>query len=712
MPLTWGVFRPKILLPADAVAWPTARLRAVLLHELAHVKRYDYLTQLLARFACAQHWFNPLAWHAAKKLQEEREHACDDQVLRVDSLPSEYAGHLLDLARSLRAGPLVSLATVAMARPSQLGDRLRAVLDDGRARARLSRRAKVSACLCAALIVIPIAGASPSVGEPRAIQAEKPSSPPVTASQPGDRPMAERETSTGSVPWETSYALQLPGCDWFTTGGSSSTSVNIDDDRMKVNMRRGDCELSVALDGEIRFNAAFTEIASLSRGGELEIEEKRGRETRRLLIAEDDGQLNRRWYVNRDERSYDSDARAWLSGILLVLFRRAGLQATERAEYILAQDGVDGLLSEISQIPSDYTARKYYTVLLSQAQLEPAQVREIVRQAGQEIDSDHELAELLIAIAENQPLDESVRIAYVEAAGSIGSDHEQRRVLSAILTREGLSTDLARAMLRSASNIGSDHELAELLIELLQLRPLDEAMTDAFFEAVGSLDSDFEMRRVLEAALQAGAPNRDALDRTLQAAASIGSDHQLGQLLIRVASLYPLGAQLPESYVTAARSIGSSSELSRVLTSLLERGNLSSATVASTLDVATGIDSDHELGKVLAALARDYEISGPVRPAFFRTVSTISSDFERQRVLTTVLREQTLNDPLVGAVLESAVEIDSDHELSGLLLELLDRYPVGDSLRPSFDRAVETIGSKHDRDRVLSAAYRSQSAGM
>jgi hypothetical protein len=132
-PLATGLWRSAILLPPQAFAWSTERRHAVLLHELAHIRRRDARTQLFAHYACALYWFNPFVWIAAAHLRSERERACDDEVLRLGAQPSSYASHLLDIARDLRPIRRPS-AALAMARPSELEGRLLAVLAPGRAR--------------------------------------------------------------------------------------------------------------------------------------------------------------------------------------------------------------------------------------------------------------------------------------------------------------------------------------------------------------------------------------------------------------------------------------------------------------------------------------------------------------------------------------------------------------------------------------------------
>jgi hypothetical protein len=127
----------------------------VLLHELAHVKRRDVLVLLLTQFACAVHWFNPLAWLAAWRLHVERERACDNLVLTSGIKASDYAEHLLHVATRLEtASPAGALA---MARPSRLEGRLMAVLNQQLKRGGVTGSITLLAAAISLSIIIPVA---------------------------------------------------------------------------------------------------------------------------------------------------------------------------------------------------------------------------------------------------------------------------------------------------------------------------------------------------------------------------------------------------------------------------------------------------------------------------------------------------------------------------------------------------------------------------
>ena len=128
VPMVWGIFRPVILLPIEAGSWQTERLRAVLFHELAHIKRRDWVMQMIAQVVCAVYWFNPLVWFAARWMRIEAEQACDDQVLNAGYQPTDYAQHLLDVVRNVKVASFASRAAVAMVHPSKIEGRLRTVL--------------------------------------------------------------------------------------------------------------------------------------------------------------------------------------------------------------------------------------------------------------------------------------------------------------------------------------------------------------------------------------------------------------------------------------------------------------------------------------------------------------------------------------------------------------------------------------------------------
>ncbi len=166
MPITWGIVRPFVMVPAGSSSWPAARREAVLVHELAHVVRHDCLTQTLAAVACALYWPHPGIWWAARRLRVERELACDDRVVRGGIEPRDYAGHLLEIARTLRPPRPLGALAVGMATTSHIEMRLRAAIDGARRRTSPGRGATVANAAFSALLVMPLAAFRAPVAEP------------------------------------------------------------------------------------------------------------------------------------------------------------------------------------------------------------------------------------------------------------------------------------------------------------------------------------------------------------------------------------------------------------------------------------------------------------------------------------------------------------------------------------------------------------------
>jgi hypothetical protein len=125
------------------------------------VRRRDCQIQLLAHLALAVHWFNPLAWWAVRRLRIEREHACDDHVLRLGTRASDYADHLLQIARGLLPAAEPGWAAVAMARSSRLEARVAAILDPENPRRLPDRRATMIATVTTFVLLLPLAAVQP-----------------------------------------------------------------------------------------------------------------------------------------------------------------------------------------------------------------------------------------------------------------------------------------------------------------------------------------------------------------------------------------------------------------------------------------------------------------------------------------------------------------------------------------------------------------------
>jgi len=156
--VTWGLFTPKVMLPADAASWDPDRIYVVLAHELAHVNRSDWIIQIGSELLRIAYWFNPLVWFASSRLRLESERACDDAVVTLGVSGRDYALHLLALARQFgRARHIPFPAVAIVPRPSSLERRVTAMLNPSLSRRPLSVTSRFGTIAALLAIALPIA---------------------------------------------------------------------------------------------------------------------------------------------------------------------------------------------------------------------------------------------------------------------------------------------------------------------------------------------------------------------------------------------------------------------------------------------------------------------------------------------------------------------------------------------------------------------------
>ena len=131
IPITVGVWRARIFLPAESKNWDKGKLDAVLTHEKEHMRRRDPLVGWIALLNRGIYWFNPLAWWLCARLSALAEQACDEAVLARGHDCGIYVGHLLEFARSVKSRG--SLATVwgSSLHGSTLARRIRRIMSSG-----------------------------------------------------------------------------------------------------------------------------------------------------------------------------------------------------------------------------------------------------------------------------------------------------------------------------------------------------------------------------------------------------------------------------------------------------------------------------------------------------------------------------------------------------------------------------------------------------
>lgn len=312
-PMTSGVVRPVVLLPAGAEQWSAERRRIVLLHELIHVQRRDWLILVASRLACALHWFNPLVWIVARQLSVDRERACDQAVIERGTRPSVYAAHLLELAQFIvlrrKTGPEASLAMVQQ--PSQLEKRIMSICNHTATRRRgLALSASLSISMAASAILLGVIHPSPA---------------PDVESNVSDETIDVPQGLAGRSPVSISGTMTDVSTGDHFVGSFSNLDIDEHGNRIVRKVGRlngdyvikttlgGDIQYDLKIHGQVEFNDDGTAIEELEPDAVVLLRTARGETSQQVLIrADDDGELQYDYTVNGRHRNFDHYGREWM----------------------------------------------------------------------------------------------------------------------------------------------------------------------------------------------------------------------------------------------------------------------------------------------------------------------------------------------------------------------------------------------------------------
>jgi hypothetical protein len=725
--------KPVVLLPASALAGLSPhQLEAILAHELAHIRRHDYLVNLVQTLVETLLFYHPAVWWLSRRIRAERENCCDDLAVSLSGDAYTYAKALADLEALRGSGAPLVIAANGGSLVHRVRRLLGAPTHAGRAPGWLAGSVSVVVMLGIAAGAVGTdafeaaqAAASTRATDPQrqsltstasaterqlreeaeaiskaaaemrrkarllsgaaraatALQdATRQATTPIVAGQTLDaRAAALRETAqrmeaqadavrAAAVRADGAFdTLPLPAlraqeramadmgralaaldADHAATrpplAGVAGVALGRQQSHGTMTWQQNGDRMEVRFDGEVEFSDDDTDVARLSPGGLLRIKE--GGVFGGLFAshtvefsADDSGRITRRFWSGMSEQPFDPEGRAWLAKMLPRFIRQTGFGARARVARIFKAKGAAGVLAEISLIEGSWGKKTYFTELLKTQPLDAAAIRQILAQAGREIDSDFELASLLIDNADRLLVDEGTRQAYFEASRTIQSDFEMARVYKSALKRGPVSGPVLSALLDASRNIDSDFEAATLLVEVAKLQPLDNATRAPFFTALSTVGSDFERGRVLKTLSARTDLAPDTTVAMIAAGGAIKSDFEAASFLLELVKQHPIEGTLRAPFFGAVDGIASGFERGRVLQAVARRPGVSDDTVLSVLRAAAGMNGSLEASQVLLAVAAAHPVAGTAREAYIDAAEKLG-DFEQGRVLAALVKSE------------------------------------------------------------------------
>ena len=724
VPAVLGLGTPTIVLPRAIIsALSPEELDQIVLHELAHINRWDDWTQLGECIIAAFIFFHPALRMIRKRLTLEREIACDDWVLSRQRSPKPYAICLSKLLE-LRLSPQRALPIPgAFLTKQQIVRRIEMILNKKRnANTRLSRTSVllgafilVAGIMQAAYMSPVIAVAAPPEPEPSARLVPLPPLPSVPmlapivpfAPLPSLRPVSRSPyvilppvAPVADVPFSRAYKYYAQASaldEQRALMEEHRQAMKEQQKELRHQQREIQRERQEAQREARRAYSSYSRNRS-SSGGSWNVFDNFNWGFNGTTITTDDDLTSFSWSRGSHR------IRVELEGDVEFTKDDADIASIGGSGYFLIQEK-QGRDSKELEVASDRDGSLEYYYF------------EQRREAEFDDDARAWLAEILPFVIRQSGIGAEARVHRLLGEGGVDrvleeislfdSDYGKRQYFGFLLSDDDFSAAEAQKVFRHVGReIDSDYERAELLIRYAKYAHDDPGTLDAFIDAIRDIDSDYETRRVLSAIGTDRELSEHYTAELLDIAGQMDSDYERAELLMELAEFSRNQPELQALYVDAVETIGSDYEKRRVLSRLL-MGHLSDPDVIHRiLEISRTIDSDYERAELLRELADEASDNDRLMQTYLEASMTIGSDYEKRRVLSALTFGDQLSDEVLFDLLDVAADIGSDYEKAEFLIEFSRYFTGSESLKDAYADAADTIDSDYERDRVLAQLYR------
>jgi beta-lactamase regulating signal transducer with metallopeptidase domain len=715
-PTLVGWVKPVVLLPAAALSGLSPeQLQAILAHELAHVRRHDYLINLLQSIVETLLFYHPAVWWVSAQVREEREHCCDDLAVEVCGDRLVYVTALAELTTIARHRSFALAAT-----DGSLAGRVRRLLGAKRPRHEAPPGwAALSVLLLALIGASGAAGASGTQSVPRetatpegatiVAAAATPLSGAPSGGVPGGIPGGVARGATGGVGGgvEGQTPRRPSDYDWFAPfppppppppplpplppepplapAPPMPPMPPLPPEPLEAWVQTAPPPPPLPPVPMAPLPPPPPPAPPVPPAPVMGQSQTRGN----MTWSHNDEKVSVKWTgafrLSDDERDIE-----WVDEGATVTF----------ADGMLFASRVDlkGLAG--GRIERTFSKNGFKREYEPEGRLFLAEIlQKLVRQTGM-------FAKERVARFLRQGGPEAV-LAEIDRLGD--SSYVRRLYLTELMKQAELSeATLSKILGRVATDLKSDYDRATLLTAILKRPAITETHRVNIARTVKAISSDYDQRRTLAAVLAAGPMTPAVSAAVLDTVGTVNSNHDRSLVLIELAEKGGVTSATSAQYMAHVRTMSSSYDQRRVLTTLATKTTMPSAVAAEAVKTAGAMSSSHDKAEMLLALITRGGLNDQMADAFFTSVVEIESSHDLSRVLRAVVAEPNTTGRMVSGVLRAAAKISSNHDRANLLVEVAARQPLSGQARALYLSAAEGIGSTHDSNRALAALVRAE----